>query len=388
MRTTAFLGLGLLLFGSTSALGCSSDDEPGKTNPQSDAGQDAQPDTHADTGAEAEAGVPPDAPTEDVTSEDATEQDAGAPDAAPCTQPDPDAGTGPGGYPLDGWDWVRHGIVIEDPGAGAQGGFIAPAAWVLDDTLHLWITRKEGTLHRIFHCSSTDGVTFSQPVETSGLEGENIIAYPSVLHDGSRFLMWYGSGSIDHARSDDGVSWTMIENGVLRPGEAGTFDSLSLLYPDVVATGSGYVMHYTGFDGQSFRIGRALSSDGVVWERSPALAVLEKGGADDFDNHAVAQPRAFVAGSRTLLWYGGYDTSVANPGPYRIGLAEAPDGESFERKGVTLDLEPSGTEAWSTRDPAVVRWKGKWWMAYVAMGDDAVYRIALASSETCVPQGR
>jgi hypothetical protein len=363
------------------AVACSSSDTtPATADAGSDAVSlpDAQPDA-PDSALDAPSdGAPLDA-------EDAPVQDAMPDvleDAPPtCTPADPTPEVGPGGFPLDGWTWVRQGVVLEDSTAGSYGGFIAPAAWVEGDTLHLWITRKQGTLHRIFHTTSSDGFTFSTPVETSGLEGENIIAYPSVLHDGTRFLMWYGSGTIDHAESVDGTTWTMVESMVLKTGEAGSFDAMSLLYPNVVATGSGFVMYYTGFNGQGFGIGRAESADGITWEREPAGPVLTKG--TGFDNHAVAQPCAAVLGSRVLLWYGGYDTSVANPGPYRVGLAEAADGKVFERKGVSLDLEPSGKEAWSTRDPAVVRWKGGWWMAYSAMGDDTMYRIAVATSETC-----
>ncbi len=369
-------------------LACSSSDD---TRPAVDAGSDvSQPDAEPD--AEQDAPQPDsalDAPMEDAVpdaEQDAPVQDvlSDAPleDALPtCTPADPTPEVGPGGFPLDGWTWARQGVVLEDSTAGSYGGYIAPAAWVAGDTLHLWITRKQGTLHRVFHTTSSDGLTFSTPVETNGLEGENIIAYPSVLHDGTRFLMWYGSGTIDHAESLDGTTWTMVESMVLKTGEEGSFDSMSLLYPNVVSTGSGFVMYYTGFNGQAFGIGRAESSDGTTWEREPVGPVLTQG--TGFDNHAVAQPCAVVLGSRVLLWYGGYDTSVANPGPYRIGLAEAADGKVFTRKGVTLDLEPSGEEAWSTRDPAVVRWQGKWWMAYSAMGDDTMYRIAVATSETC-----
>lgn len=377
VRPPALLSALLLL-----AVACSSEDDSTPVE-----GPDAA--INYDSAADATADVQADTPTEDAPpTQDAPPLDA-APDtppqdaADPCTPIDPSPELGPGGYPLDGWTWTRHGVVLQDNTTGANGGYIAPAAWPLGDTLHLWLTRKEGTTHRIFHSTSTDGLTFTDPVATDGLEGENIIAYPSVLHDGSRFLMWYGSGSIDHAQSTDGVSWTMIESRVLKTGEAGFFDSLSILYPNVVATGSGYVMHYTGYDGQAFGIGRAESTDGTTWERSAGNPILTKGAATSFDNHAVAQPCALVLGSRVLLWYGGYDTSVANPGPYRIGLAETSDGVTYERKGVTLDLAPSGVEAWSTRDPAVVRWQGKTWMVYAAMGDDAIYRIAVASSGTC-----
>ncbi len=364
-------------------LACSSSDD---NTPAIDAGSDMTSPSDAEAGATDSAFDVPsdDAATDaeqDVAAQDAV-SDVLSEDAPPtCTPVDPTPEIGPGGFPLDGWSWDRHGVVLEDTTAGSYGGYIAPAAWVDGDTLHLWVTRKQGTLHRIFHTTSSDGLTFSAPVETIGLAGENIIAYPTVLHDGARFLMWYGSGTIDHAESLDGTTWTMVESMVLKTGEDGAFDSMSLLYPNVVSTTSGFVMYYSGFNGQAFGIGRAESSDGISWVRDPVGPVLTKG--TGFDNHAVAQPCAVVLGSRVLLWYGGYDTSVANPGPYRVGLAEATDGKVFERKGVSLDLEASGQEAWSTRDPAVVRWKDAWWMAYAAMGDDAMYRIAVATSDTC-----
>jgi predicted GH43/DUF377 family glycosyl hydrolase len=317
--------------------------------------------------------------------EGSVEQDAEAEAAAPCAPAKAGPELGPGGYGLDGWQWTRKGVVLEDSTAPAQGGYIAPAAVVVGDTLHLWVTRKDGTQHRIHHSTSTDGASFAPLVPTSGLAGENIIAYPSVLHDGAGYLMWYGSGTIDFAQSQDGVSWTMKAESVLKPGEAGQFDSISLLYPSVVRTSSGYVMYYTGYNGAAFGIGRAESSDGVSWTKSPQGAVVEKGTALEFDNHAAAQPCAVAAGQGVLLWYGGYDTSKANPGPYRVGLAQSQDGKTFDKRGVTLDLEASGDEAWSTRDPAAVRWQDRWWMAYVAMGTDARYRIAVATSETCAP---
>jgi hypothetical protein len=331
--------------------------------------------------------ISPASPGSDATSQDASDSstDASAdlpPACMPVVAPPP---TGPSGYPMDGWTWVRHGVVLEDSTAGSQDGLIAPAAVIVADSIHLWVTRKKGTQHRILHSVSTDGVSFSEPAETSGLAGQDIIAYPSVLHDGSRFLMWYGSGSIDHAWSSDGVAWNMIGTGVLRPGGTGAFDSLSVLYPSVVAVPDGYAMYYTGFDGQTFAIGRAESTDGATWSRSLPDPILTHGSAGAFDNHAVAQPFALRTSSSVLLWYGGYDTETTNPGPYRIGLAQSTDGAQFARSGLTIDLLPDGEEAWSTRDPAVVRWHDQWWMAYCVMGDDGRYRIAVATSETCAP---
>lgn len=329
----------------------------------------------------------PDASDEAVALPDAS--DEAWPDAANdaeelfCEQPASQPAKGPSGYALDGWSWTRHGVLFEEASAAATDGLLSPAAVVVGNRLHLWAAKKTGTQHKIFHAIN-EGSGFGPLEATSGLAGEDIIAYPSVLHDGTRFLMWYGSGTIDLAESQDGVAWTMIKQTVLRIGDTGSFDSMTVLYPSVIHDGTQYVMYYTGFDGQGFAIGRAVSPDGIEWTKpstEPVMDVRE----GEFDNHAVAQPCAVRSGQGTLLWYGGYDTSVANPGPYRIGLATTKDGSTFDRIGVTLDLEASGVEAYSTRDPAVVRWQGGWWMAYVGMGDDRRYRLMSASSTTCAP---
>ncbi len=308
---------------------------------------------------------------------------SGDSDEVACVPASTTPGIGPSGYALDGWMWTRGGVLFQDDTAAELDGYLSPAAVVAGGRIHLWFARKKGVQHRIHHASS-DGAGFDSVQETTGLQGEDIIAYPSVVHDGSRFLMWYGSGTIDLAESQDGVAWTMIASSVLKTGEQGAFDSMTVLYPSVFHDGTQYVMYYTGFDGAGFAIGRAVSPDGTAFTRTSTEPVLDVR-KDAFDNHAVAQPCAVRNGAETLVWYGGYDTLVANPGPYRIGLASTQDGVGFKRVGLTLDLEPSGVEAYSTRDPAVVRWQGRWWMAYVGMGDDRRYRIMSATSETCAP---
>jgi hypothetical protein len=177
----------------------------------------------------------------------------------------------------------------------------------------------------------------------SGLGSDNVVAYPAALYEGGKF----GSGSVGHvdfAESADGETWTIVQEAALRPGDSGAFDDWSVLYPAVVRDGGSYRMLYTGFDGSGFAIGRADSADGKAFTRVGAGPVLAKGAAGELDNHAVAQSAIALVGQTWLVWYGAYDTSKTNPGVPRRPRTSA-DGVHFTKRGLTLELTESGTEA-------------------------------------------
>ena len=328
-----------------------------------------------------------DADAADAGAADGSAADAGAPDVPPACEAATPGGTSPDGYPLDGWLWERHGVLWEPPaGTGSGAGDLAPSLVAVGPALHLFFTRKAGTTHRIHHASSPDGVAWTVgDVPATGLGDDAVVAYPAALHEGGRFRLWYGSGSIDLAESLDGDAWTLVTESVLRVGASGAFDGLSVLYPAILHDADGYRLYYTGFDGAQLAIGRADAADGVAFTRAQTTPVLERGAAADPDNHAVAQPCAVRAGAVVLLWYGAYDTAQSNPGPYRVALATSADGLAFTKRGVTLDLGASGADAWSTRDPTVLRTADGWLMVYAGIGDDGRYRLMRATSRTCAP---
>lgn len=338
------------------------------------AGEDASPP------ADAAGGTPGDA-----VSGDDGDVAVDAADAGPaCVEPGATSVLGPSGYPLDGWGWTSQGVILEDPDAPPTGGLLAPSLVERDGVLHLFYTRKDATLHRIWHATSHDGgVSFTPSGEVTGLGDDPVLAYPSVLVEGGRFRMWVGSGTIDLAESEDGDAWTLVAESVLRPSDTGTVGPLSLLYPSVLADAAGYAMWFTGYDGSQLRIGRATSPDGVAWTVDPLAPVLSPGPQTAFDNKATASPRVVASGGRLLMWYGGYDTAKTNPGPYRVGLATSQDGVAWDKAGVSLDLPADGPDAWSTRDPAVIRAGGGWLMVYAGLAPDQRYRLLRATSPVC-----
>jgi len=303
-------------------------------------------------------------------------EDTGEPPT--CTPATP--GSSAEGWPLDGWSWARQGPLLPERAPQAGDGDLGPDLVVVDGGLRLFFTRKQGPSHQLYTSQSSDGSSWSTPTPLTGLPEDDFQAYPAVVHTGDRYLLWYVSGGLDLAESVDGEQFTAVADEVLEG--SGDFDTLGVLYPTVAGSEGAWELWYTGFDGQEHAIGRATSTDGRDWQAHGAVLARTEGG---FDNRSVAQPEIHAEAGALLLWYGGYDTSRTDPGPWRVGLAASPDGSSWSRRGVSLPLDESGPDAWSTRDPTVVRWGSGWLMVYVGMGTDGAYRLLLATSDTCAP---
>jgi hypothetical protein len=287
--------------------------------------------------------------------------------------------------PETGGGWHKLGVVRGLPEPERSGdGVIAPSLVLHEGGLHLWYTQKTGVTHSLFHTVSHDGgASFEAPVAVLGL-GEGLNAYPHVWREQGSFAMLFGSGSIKLATSADGVRFTLAPSSVLSASfEADRFDALSVLYPNRVVDETGPVLYFSGYDGRRMRIGRAASREDGSFSVDPPHPVVDLGAAVDFDNTAVAQAHVQRISGQWRMWYGGYDTSVSNPGPYRIGSATSADGLVWKKHGVAVDLGAAGTDAWSTRDPVVVATKGSWQMFYVGLGDDGRYRLHRATNDAC-----
>lgn len=110
---------------------------------------------------------------------------------------------------------------------------------------------------------------------------------------------------------------------------------------DEVRVAGKLVGYYTGYreqDGQVRRaIGRAISEDGVAWEREPGVPVLEAGPSNAWDDGGVAAGSVIDFGdeweregapARYLMYYSGLDGDGVWGG---IGLAVSLDGITWQR---------------------------------------------------------
>lgn len=287
------------------------------------------------------------------------------------------------GQPADGWNWNRQGRVFEkEMKLKPNEGDFSPSVVRAVDSFRLYFARRRGQAFTIWTARSEDGVDWEDPEEVQGLEGPH---YPTALFEDGKFRIWFGSGTIDSAESVDGIHFKNQKRGVLRPKDIeGDWAKLSLTYPHVFRTETGYRMYFTAFDGVTLRIGEANSSDGLVWsaEGTFKLEGTQNGG---FDHTSVSGASVLLHEGKWWMWYSGYDTSKTKPGPWRVGLATSTEGTNWTREGVSMALSKDGDDAWSTRDAALFFDKSKTFsMVYVGLSKEQHYRLLLATSDTCL----
>jgi hypothetical protein len=151
------------------------------------------------------------------------------------------------------------------------------------------------------------------PIMDRSPEDPYTLSYPWVLRLGpSDWRMWYGSNlvpsvsgtdlrhAIKLAKSVDGIHWTRAAAPVVG-FEAET--EYALARPTVVSDGSRFLMCFA-CRGQNYRIGAAASTDGVNWRRLDAALGL--GPSDQaWESEMTCYPALFWHRERLWLAYNG-----------------------------------------------------------------------------------
>ena len=216
----------------------------------------------------------------------------------------------------------------------------------------------------------------------------------SMIYDGTNYKMYYMGGynlfspwAIGVATSTDGVTWTKYSgNPIIRPGPAGSWDSVMTVAARVLKDGNTYKMWYAGYDGNTYRtgyatsadgfswakyggnpldtgpgavlkendeyktwfgmsggIGYATSSDGLAWTEYPGNPVLSFGGPGAFDSQGGWTGSVINYGGKYRMWYTGWNGQF-----HAIGYADSPDEVSWTQ----CDRNPilTGTGAGWERD--------------------------------------
>lgn len=237
----------------------------------------------------------------------------------------------------DGVTWQKHPAnpVLEPDSASWEGDYIAANGTVAQGTygfLH-WYQAGPRNGTQIGLARSADGITWEklpEPVMERGPAGswdESALGDPYVFGCGDIYYLYYlgqnsfGVQRIGVARSSDGVTWQKSHlNPLLEPGGIGEFDERGLGEPAVFRTPDAYWMIYVGRDAEEHRaLGWARSSDGVDWEKIPALGTLS--GEQPWDSAVVCDPSVWFDGS-LKVWYGGGDRASPDENLNgQIGLA-------------------------------------------------------------------
>jgi hypothetical protein len=179
----------------------------------------------------------------------------------------------------------------------------------------------------------------------------------SVVHAGAAWWMWYtgwngddravaGGGQekvhfrIGAAVSTDGVAWTKRAGAagagaVLGLAAAGGTDAVSVGAPAVVREGTGFRMWHETGDGTTWWIAEASSPDGLVWTKTGVT--LEPGPAGSLDELGTRHPVVVAAASGLELWYQG--RSRASPA-FHVLVARSTDGRTWRKLPGEIALHP------------------------------------------------
>lgn len=172
--------------------------------------------------------------------------------------------------------------------------------------------------------SEDDGISFVRCSTVPILERRPDDLYfrggPCVLLENGRFRMWYVGGShwidvdgktmpeyrIKYLESADGLDWPGDGKLVLDITEE---DEHGFGRPWVQpSAGGGYEMHYSvrRKSLRAYRMGRAVSLDGLAWSRCDELVGLDVT-AGDFDSDAIMYAAPIHVGDVTYCYYNGND---------------------------------------------------------------------------------
>ncbi len=179
----------------------------------------------------------------------------------------------------DGINWTKYGNtpVLDLGTSGSWDSFWAYVNTVLyeDGEYKMWYSGFDGLQGLgIGYATSSDGINWTKysgnPVMSNGSPGvwdAVHVQNPRVIHNGSIYEMWYNGSNgsngnaVGYATSSDGINWTKhTANPVLLLGSPGSFDSQWAWSPSILLDGSVYKMWYSGYDGNSYRIGYATDS--------------------------------------------------------------------------------------------------------------------------------
>jgi predicted GH43/DUF377 family glycosyl hydrolase len=229
--------------------------------------------------------------------------------------------------------WKKQGIVLEPDPTTWEGDYIAAngsALAVANGGLWYWYQAGPRDVPRIGLARSPDGRTWHKepgPVLMPGPRGswdERGVADPYFVYAGVRprfyfYLYYLGQDRAQRqrlgvARSKDGVQWEKLRsNPILELGAIGAFDENGLGEPAVWIAKGFYWMLYTGRDvHESRRLGLARSTDGVHWQKLPAVFA----GSEAWDSKVICDASVMPAlhpetDSEVRVWFGGGD--VARP---------------------------------------------------------------------------
>lgn len=170
------------------------------------------------------------------------------------------------------------------------------------------------------------------------------VSQPKVLNDNGLFEMYFTaqgsaySGYIGRAYSSDGIIWTIDTNSpVLSPGSSGSWDETAVAAATVIKEGSSYKMFYHGWSDPwgPWHIGLATSADGINWVKHLNPVIYSAGGME----YQLAPSCVTRIDSTYYLYYSGLNLPFTD-----IRLATSVDGINWTKYSGNPIL--AATQSW------------------------------------------
>lgn len=168
-----------------------------------------------------------------------------------------------------------------------------------------------------------------------------------------------------------------ISSPIIENGNEDEWDCSDVLNPSVIKFDGKYFNYYSGYNGEIWQTGLAVSNDGVNWEKyenNPILTISDQGWDSQY---IAANGSAIVIDDMVYYYYQGSNEK----GKAQIGLAVSEDGYTFEKKGICLKLSEDEWDNCGVADPYVIEFNGHYYMYYLGMNDVYVQRLGIAYSD-------
>ena len=169
------------------------------------------------------------------------------------------------------------------------------------------------------------------------------------------------------------ATWDISPVPTIERGPSGEWDAVDLLNPSLVRYGGRYLNLYSGFDGNTWHTGLAVSEDGERWSKKGRVLSPEGWEGD----YIAANGAAVISNSEIFYWY--------QAGPkeaVQIGLARSQDGERWQKHPQPVIVQgPRGSwDETAVGDPYVISC-GQWfYMFYLGQNRHDRQRLGLARS--------
>lgn len=301
----------------------------------------------------------------------------------------------------DGIKWVKHPTVVLQPQGREEWdgyGILYPFVVKEGKIYKMWYAGFDGESHAIGYATSKDGMKWEKSKKNpvfapqSGWDGIEVI-HPYILKTKIGYRMWYsGKGDkaifgnsfrIGEAVSSDGIHWRRGKTSVLDPAKGGSWEMMGVYRPVILQKTEDrrqtteYLMYYAGFNGRRVRIGLAFSKDGNIWNRYKKNPVIDVKEGRAWASASVFRGTIIKDGEIYRMWFAG-----SNDTKTRIGHAVSRDGINFEKfpKNYVLDVSENGWDSMDAAYPFVLKEGGIYKMWYTG-SDGSNLRIGYAVSQ-------